>query len=179
MLVKIFPASFGTSNFKFSEQDNQNLQSGFTLFELLVFLLIVVALTTSLLAIVIDLFRSQKIGDNEEIMQNTFVALTNDITQEVQWSESAVHTDNAELDSFQLVKEDLSGATVTTNFSVDTGMFLKNDEALLPTGLRVTAFDVENVATSTLPLWRIRLQLEFTEGRPQTTEKIITVSMRK
>ncbi len=162
-----------------NNKKNHDLEAGFTLFELIIFLLIIVVLITSILAIVTDIFRSQRTGDRQEVIQSSMISLANDLTQEIQWGESAIVTDMGVEDSLEVVKEETPGVLITTIYRVEDGVLLKNEKTLLSSNIRVTDFDIENLQDEgTLSLLRIRIGLEMAIGNPERIEKVIVVSMR-
>lgn len=159
--------------------EKHTAQAGFTLFELIIFLLIIVVLITSILAIVTDIFRSQRTGDRQEVIQSAMISLANDLTQEIQWGESAILTEMGVADSLEVVKEEDPGVLIRTIYRVEDGVLLKNEKTLLSSNVRVTNFDIENLQEEgTLSLLRIRIGLEMAIGNPERIEKVIVVSMR-
>lgn len=168
-------SSFLSTNYRTTRTSS----SGFTLVELLVVLAVSIIAIFSTLAIVVDIFRSQATGERREEQQNAMVAITNDLTQEIQWSKSAVHTDNGDTDIFTIVRDDPSGDEVTSIYRVHNGILEKNESPLLANTMKVTHFDIQNISSGAVPLWRVQISIEMTNGTPQTLEKILTVSMRR
>ena len=178
MNLRIFPDLFGTSNFQFSKKA-PHLSAGFTLVELLVVSSIIIVFITSVLVIISDLFRTRAVGDRKEVMQNTMTLLANELTQEIVWSVSASHTDMGVNDELTLIREESSGGTITTTYRVDSGILLKNNESLTPSDVKITSFDIHNLGTADIPLWRVTVELEMTTGTIPPLNNVITVSMRK